>query len=227
MSELSPHTSVPAGMPVLSRGKHRNPAQGACFMEYTALLAGEPHTDQPACVDAELAAVLRGANDKLGDADRALLVPLLGRSIGLTVGPPPKRHVWSRSAAERRQRREEVVRYERQAVRLRREVSRRFVVALGRSPSSVTDIWSGCGEEVSWVFWDLMDHPTRTRSTTDYVQRLVDRLHLLHECYEQAMAHLGLEAPAGFPSSGRPVSGRDALDDDATAGHPADGRLLG
>jgi hypothetical protein len=35
-----------------------------------------------------------------------------------------------------------------------------------------------------------MDHPARTRSTTDYVQRLVDRLHLLHECYEQAMAAL-------------------------------------
>ena len=77
------------------------------------------------------------------------------------------------------------------------------------------------------MFWDLMDHPTRTRSTTDYVQRLVDRLHLLHDCYEQAMAHLGLEAPATSPSSGRPVAGRDALDDDPAAGHPADGRLIG
>ena len=33
--------------------------------------------------------------------------------------------------------------------------------------------------------------------------------------------------PATSPSSGRPVAGRDALDDDPAAGHPADGRLLG
>jgi len=200
MTESTRDVSVPAAMPVLSRGKHSSPARGACFMEYTALLAGEPHTDQPACVDAELAAVLRGANDKLGDADRALLVPLLGKSIGLTVGRPPRRRVWSRSAAERRQHREQVVRYERQAVRLRREVSHRFVGALGRSPSSVTDIWSGCGEEVSWVFWDLMDYPTRTRSSEAYVRRLVDRLYLLHGCYEQAMA--GLEP---VPAAAAPV----------------------
>src|SRR5690242_7694245 len=115
MSDFSPHASVPQGMPVLSRGKHRNPEQGACFMEYTALLAGEAHTDQPACVDAELAAVLRGANDKLSDADRGLLVPLLGRAIGLTVGRPPKRRTWSLPAAERRQRRAEIARYEQQA----------------------------------------------------------------------------------------------------------------
>jgi hypothetical protein len=192
MSEISSHATVPEGLPVLSRGKHRNPAHGACFMEYTALLAGEAHTDQPACVDAELAAVLRGANDKLSDADRARLVPLLGRSIGLTVGRPPTHRIWARPLADRRQRREELARYERQALRLRREVSRRFMTALGTMPSSATDIWSGCGEEVSWLFWDLMDHPTRTRTSADYVRRLVDRLGLLHECYEQAMAALAL-----------------------------------
>jgi hypothetical protein len=212
MSEFAPEATVPAGMPVLGRGKHRNPSQGACFMEYTALLAGEPHSDQPACVDAELAAVLRGANDKLGDADRALLIPLLGRAIGLTVGRPPKRRPWSRPTADRRQRREEVARYERQAASLRREVSRRFAGALGRSTSSATDLWSGCGEEVSWVFWDLMDQPTRTRSSAEYVRRLVDRLYLLHECYEQAMAHLGLGSPTpagGGPTApDRPVTGR-------------------
>ena len=190
MSENPSVATVPEGMPVLSRGKHRNPSQGACFMEYTALLAGEPHTDQPACVDAELAAVLRGANDKLSDADRALLVPLLGRAIGLTVGRPPKWRFWTRPAADRRERRAEIARYERQAVKLRRDVSRRFVAALGEPAAAATDLWSGCGEEVSWLFWDLMDHPTRTRTSKDYVRRLVDRLHLLHECYEQAMAEL-------------------------------------
>src|SRR5689334_25425534 len=78
---------VPDGMPVLSRGKHRNPARGACFMEYTALLAGEPFSDAPRSVDAELAAVLRHANDTLSDADRPRLLPQLGRAIGLAVRP--------------------------------------------------------------------------------------------------------------------------------------------
>jgi hypothetical protein len=178
---------------VLSRGKHRNPARGACFMEYTSLLAGEPHTDQPACVDEELAAVLRGANDKLTDVDRPLLVPLLGRAIGLTAWPRPTRRVWRRSTADRRRSREELVRYEAEALRLRREVSRRFADAVGAVPTPSTNVWSGGGEEVSWLFWDLMDQPNRLPTSADYVRRLVERLYLLHECYEQAMVDLGLD----------------------------------
>ena len=57
-------TTPPAALPLLSQGKHRNPARGACFMEYTSVLAGEPFTDSPPCVDDELAAVLRGASEK-------------------------------------------------------------------------------------------------------------------------------------------------------------------
>jgi hypothetical protein len=53
----------PASVPVLRRGRHRSPARGACVMEYTALLAGEPFTGTPGCVDGELGAVLRQAND--------------------------------------------------------------------------------------------------------------------------------------------------------------------
>src|SRR3954453_4127352 len=80
--------AVPDAMPVLSRGKHKNPSRGACFMEYTALLAGEPFTDAPRCVDRELAAVLRHANDPLPDAARPRLPPLLGRSMGVAGRPP-------------------------------------------------------------------------------------------------------------------------------------------
>ena len=61
---------LPDAMPVLRRGRHKNQSRGACFMEYTALLAGEPFTNEPLCVDGELAAVLRGANDILSDVDR-------------------------------------------------------------------------------------------------------------------------------------------------------------
>jgi hypothetical protein len=192
MTRSSRDLSVPAGMPVLSRGKHRNPARGACFMEYTAMLAGEPITDAPGCVDAELAAVLRGANDKLSDDDRPLLVPLLGRAVGLTAAPPPIGRRWSRTASARRQAREERTRYLAQTLRLRRAASRRFVAALGSLPSSATSTWSGCGEEVSWLFWDLMDQPVRLRASEEYVRRLVDRLDLLHTCYEGAMDELGL-----------------------------------
>src|SRR3954449_10891111 len=81
-------SSNPALMPILGRGRHRSPAHGACFMEYTSLLAGEPFTDAPSCVDGELAAVMRHANDTVSAADRPRLVPLLGRSIGLAVPGP-------------------------------------------------------------------------------------------------------------------------------------------
>src|SRR3954469_3710918 len=80
--------AFPDVLPVLSRGKHKRPEKGACFLEDTSLLAGEPFSDSPGCVDRELAAVLRHANDLLSDADRPRLVPLLGRAIGLGVRPP-------------------------------------------------------------------------------------------------------------------------------------------
>jgi hypothetical protein len=208
MTRSSRDLSVPAGMPVLSRGKHRNPARGACFMEYTAMLAGEPITDAPGCVDAELAAVLRGANDKLSDDDRPLLVPLLGRAVGLTVGPPPTGRRWSRTASARRQGREERTRYLSQTLRLRRAASRRFMTAVGSVPSSATSTWSGCGEEVSWLFWDLMDRPTPLEKAPDVTRRLLDRLVLLHECYEQTMRDLGLPrlmpVVAGAPADTTP-----------------------
>jgi hypothetical protein len=42
------HPQSPALLPVLSRGKHRNPRKGACFMEFASLLAGERWSDHPA-----------------------------------------------------------------------------------------------------------------------------------------------------------------------------------
>ena len=113
MPESSPDAALPMSMPVLSRGKHRSPLRGACFMEYTSVLAGEPFTDRPRCVDGELAAVLRGANDKLPDDDRAVLVPLLGRAIGLAVAPPQASPRWRRSAPEWWEHREQMARYRR------------------------------------------------------------------------------------------------------------------
>ena len=57
-------------VPVLSRGKHRNPRKGACFMEFASYLAGEPWSDHPACTHPLLAG--RGARrQRLHDGRRA------------------------------------------------------------------------------------------------------------------------------------------------------------
>lgn len=206
MSDLSLNTASPVAMPVLSRGKHRDPARGACFMEYTSVLAGEPFTDAPRCTDGELAAVLRGANDKLSDADRHLLLPLLGRAIGLAVERPTLPSAWSRSAAARRRRRHLLSEYRRQTVRLRSTAARRFLDALGSPLSPSTMLWCGEGEEIAWLFWDLMAEPPFPALSGDYVRRLLTRLELLHECYEQAMDDVGL--PRAVPTVSVPTEPR-------------------
>ena len=75
--------SMPDLMPVLSRGKHRNPRSGACFMEFASYLAGEAWSDHPACTHPLLASVARMVNDCTSDTARARLVPLIPSVIGL------------------------------------------------------------------------------------------------------------------------------------------------
>jgi hypothetical protein len=74
----------PALLPTLSRGKHRSPRKGACFMEFASLLAGERWSDHPACTHPLLAAVARHVNDYTSDAGRARLAELIPSVIGLT-----------------------------------------------------------------------------------------------------------------------------------------------
>jgi hypothetical protein len=75
---------LPALLPTLSRGKHRSPRKGACFMEFASLLAGERWSDHPACTHPLLAAVARHVNDYTSDAGRARLAELIPSVIGLT-----------------------------------------------------------------------------------------------------------------------------------------------
>ena len=75
---------LPALVPTLSRGKHRSPRKGACFMEFASLLAGERWSDHPACTHPLLAAVARHVNDLTSDAGRARLAELIPSVIGLT-----------------------------------------------------------------------------------------------------------------------------------------------
>ncbi|MFI6791669.1 hypothetical protein ACIBG4_30515 [Nonomuraea sp. NPDC050383] len=70
-------------MPVLSRGRHRNPKRGACFMELASYLAGERWSDHPACTHPLLAALARLVNDNTSDDKRGELIGLVPSIIGL------------------------------------------------------------------------------------------------------------------------------------------------
>ncbi len=78
----------PALLPMLSRGKHRSPRTGACFMEFASLLAGERFRDHPACTHPLLAALARHVNDHTSDAGRPRLADLIPSVIGLTGEDP-------------------------------------------------------------------------------------------------------------------------------------------
>ena len=74
----------PVALPILSRGKHRSPRKGACFMEFASLLAGERWSDHPACTHPLLATLARHVNDHTSDAGRQRLADLVPSVIGLT-----------------------------------------------------------------------------------------------------------------------------------------------
>jgi hypothetical protein len=75
-------STLPDGMPVLSRGKHRTPKRGACFMELASLLAGERWSDHPACTHPLLAQLARQVNDLTTDEGRRWLTPLIPSVVG-------------------------------------------------------------------------------------------------------------------------------------------------
>ncbi len=79
---------IPDLLPVLSRGKHRNPRKGACFMELASYLAGERWSDHPKCTHPLLAALAREVNDSVDDATRRRLAPLIPDVIGLDTDDP-------------------------------------------------------------------------------------------------------------------------------------------
>ena len=75
--------ALPDMLPVLSRGKHRRPSKGGCFMELASFLAGERWSDHPGCTHPLLAALARHVNDLTSDAARPRLAPLIPSVIGL------------------------------------------------------------------------------------------------------------------------------------------------
>jgi hypothetical protein len=77
-------SDTPDWMPVLSRGKHRSPRSGACFMEFASYLAGERWSDHPRCTHPLLAELARSVNDCTSDQQRSRLAGLIPSVIGLT-----------------------------------------------------------------------------------------------------------------------------------------------
>jgi hypothetical protein len=78
----------PEYLPVLAKGKHRNPRRGACFMEFASLLAGERWSDHPKCTHPVLAALARSVNDVTSDEARPMLAPLVPEVIGTDADDP-------------------------------------------------------------------------------------------------------------------------------------------
>jgi hypothetical protein len=66
----------------LSQGKHRDPDHGACVMELASMLAAEPFSDRPRCVDPVIAGFLRTYNDGIDDRRRQDLYTLAAEVVG-------------------------------------------------------------------------------------------------------------------------------------------------
>jgi hypothetical protein len=74
--------TAPTLMPEPARGRHLEPAEGACLMEAAAWLAGEAWSDHPHCVHPTVAALARLVNDICSPAGREQLQRLLPELIG-------------------------------------------------------------------------------------------------------------------------------------------------
>ena len=92
-------TATPTLVPMLTRGKHRSPRKGACFMEFASYLAGEQWSDHPRCTHPLLSAVARLVNDNTSDGARQQLAGLIPSVIGLTSDDPRWNAVIARRAA--------------------------------------------------------------------------------------------------------------------------------
>lgn len=200
---MSVEQSVPEFLPVLSAGSHGDPVNGACFMEYVSLLAGEKFSDKPRCVDLALTLVMQGINDSaMDDEDRALLAPLLPRTIGL--GPVPRLrlndpHGMLKPGSWRHTVEADEDRYERDCERLRKLAwplfARRAVVnglearSLAKSLAYSDDV--AAASLASW-FEDLLNKATEDLDeSVSAMQVSVLWAEWLHEAYESAMQTLG------------------------------------
>ena len=66
----------------LSKGKHNSPEDGACVMELTSMLAGEPFSDHPRSVCPVIGSFLRAYNDRIDDRRRQDLYVYAAKVVG-------------------------------------------------------------------------------------------------------------------------------------------------
>jgi hypothetical protein len=71
----------------LSKGKHAAPSEGACVMELSSMLAGEPFSDRPASVCPVIAGFLRAYNDRVDDERRQDLYRFAAEVVGSRAAP--------------------------------------------------------------------------------------------------------------------------------------------
>lgn len=71
---------------VLSRGSHRSPDQGVCFMEAYTVVHKRPFSDHDDTVSPVIGSFLRSWNDNLGDDDRQKLKPYILKVVGTNTG---------------------------------------------------------------------------------------------------------------------------------------------
>jgi hypothetical protein len=75
----------------LARGRHQSPDQGACVMELSSMLAGEPFSDHPRSVCPVIGAFLRAYNDGLPDDRRQDLYEYAAKAVGTARGRHARR----------------------------------------------------------------------------------------------------------------------------------------
>ena len=66
----------------LGKGRHASPRHGACVMELSSMLAGEPFDDHPRAVCPVIAGFLRGYNDLLPDGRHGELYAVAAQVVG-------------------------------------------------------------------------------------------------------------------------------------------------
>lgn len=178
---------IPDGLPLLSEGAHPHPQEGACVMEYTALLAGEPFTDTPKCVDVELSYFMQKINDNFCDVHRQLLVPYLGRAIGLVAPNRPGQRFGPRTEALARDYRRWFAASRQLQQAVNAKMARRFSSSFAPGPELNERWYDQLKERVDS---QCDRHCPRSKRDLAVIMRWVEGLHV---CYEEAMADFGWE----------------------------------
>jgi len=153
-------TDLPDGVPVLSRGKHRSPRKGGCFMEFASFLAGEQWSDHPKCTHPLLATLARDVNDYVSEDGRRRIAPLVPSVVDVVSDDPLVElaiAVYAASAAL------PIAAYERQPA---------LAVGLIRSDQELAKLSGGDVERLRAIARAAMD---QSPHETEMARRFVDR----------------------------------------------------